>query len=186
MMGRKNAMLIGTACMLISNTGLGMLALIPYTRPGWFYFCSLATRFLQGYGDTLATTTALSLISTNFSEDKAKYIGYMEAAGGLGLMIGPSVGSFLYGYLNYAWTFYFLSICIGINLILLAIYTPNKLNNTNEFSFDRTSLTKGFLISRQIIMPLSVNGRNQEVQNHNVKSILEHLTGEDSKNKQLI
>ena len=131
-MGRKNAMLYGTWCMLAANTGLGMLALIPYDNWGWFYFFSLIIRFLQGYGDTLATTTALSLISTNFSEDKTKYIGFMEAAGGLGLMIGPSFGSFLYGYLDYAWTFYILSIFIGINLVILVLYIPNELNNKQE------------------------------------------------------
>jgi MFS family permease len=37
----------------------------------------------------------------------------MEAAGGLGLMVGPPMGGFLYGYLNYAMTFYFFSIVIG-------------------------------------------------------------------------
>jgi MFS family permease len=75
----------------------------------------------------------------------------MEAAGGLGLMIGPSIGSFLYGYLNYAWTFYFFSILIGINLILLVIYIPNKLNNTNEFSFDRNKITIGLFPGRSIV-----------------------------------
>lgn len=185
MMGRKNAMIVGTACMLIANTGLGLLALIPYDRWGWFFTCSLLIRFLQGYGDTLATTTALSLISTNYSEEKTKYIGFMEAAGGLGLMIGPAFGSFLYSYLNYAWTFYFLSIAIGINLIVLIIFIPQKLNNNLEFSFDRINLTKGLLMGINTLA-MSVHSRNQQIENHNVKSILEHLSQEDQKSKHLI
>ena len=130
MMGRKNAMLVGIFCMLVSNTGLGMLALIPYDNWKLFFGLSILIRFLQGYGDTLATTTALSLITSNYSSEKTKFIGYMEAAGGLGLMVGPPIGSFLYGYLNYAWTFYSLSITIFINLFVLVIFLPNELNNT--------------------------------------------------------
>lgn len=45
-MGRKNAMIIGTICMLIANTCLGMLALISYDKPQTFYICSLLVRFL--------------------------------------------------------------------------------------------------------------------------------------------
>lgn len=45
-MGRKNAIVVGLVCMLISNTGLGMLALIPYERWGLFYFCSVLIRFI--------------------------------------------------------------------------------------------------------------------------------------------
>ena len=123
-MGRKNAIIVGFICMLIANTGLGMLSLIPYGQWELFYTLSLLIRFLQGYGDTLVTTTALSLISTIYSDDKTKYISAFEAAGGLGLLVGPPLGGFLYGYLSYAWTLYFFSTLIGGCLLLQIVFVP--------------------------------------------------------------
>jgi MFS family permease len=41
--------------------------------------------------------TLFSIIGTNFPGDKGKYFGYIEAAVGLGLIVGPPLGSFMYG-----------------------------------------------------------------------------------------
>jgi MFS family permease len=63
-------------------------------------------------------STAMSLISTNFPEDKEKYISYIGASMGFGLMIGPPLGSFVFGRFGFAWVFYFFSIWIFIMMIL--------------------------------------------------------------------
>ena len=34
-----------------------------------------------------------------------KYLGWAEVATGIGLMMGPALGSFIYGFLNYTFTF---------------------------------------------------------------------------------
>jgi MFS family permease len=180
-MGRKNAMLVGEVCMFVANVGLGMLAIIPYDRPGTFYTLTL---LIQGYGNTLTTTTALSLISTNFSEDKQKYIAYFEAAGGLGLMIGPPLGSFLYGIVDYAWTFYLLSLFIGLNGLISYLFIPDQLNRQNVINLDRNQLVSNFLYSVSF-KSMSVYQRNNQVDSHNVKMILEHLDN-DPENKKLI
>lgn len=127
-------MIVGTTVMLLANTGLGLLALIDYDQPYVFFFFSIIVRFFQGYGDTLVTCTALSLITTNWSEEKTKYISFMEASAGLGLMIGPPMGASLYGVLNFAWTFYFFSFLIGICLIMQIAFLPNKLNDSKVFN----------------------------------------------------
>jgi hypothetical protein len=49
-----------------------------------------------------------------FSEDVMKYIAYIEIVVGLGLGIGPTLGSAVYGTLQYANTMYFFGV---INLI---------------------------------------------------------------------
>lgn len=177
-------MLIGSVCMFVANIGLGMLALIPIDHPMTFYYLTLFIRFLQGYGDTLTTTTALSLISTNYSEEKTKYIGFMEAAGGLGLMIGPPLGSFLYSMFKYAWTFYSLAVFIFINTLLCLFFIPDKLNKQTEISLDRNILVSGFLPSKSH-MSMSVYSRKNLVDSHNVKNVLEHLDN-DPENKKII
>lgn len=45
-MGRKNAIIVGFVCMIIANTGLGLIALINTEHWGLFYFISLVVRFL--------------------------------------------------------------------------------------------------------------------------------------------
>ena len=43
----------------------------------------------------------ISLIGSNYSDEKTKYFGYVEVAIGVGMLIGPPIGSLLYGYLGY-------------------------------------------------------------------------------------
>jgi predicted MFS family arabinose efflux permease len=52
-------------------------------------------------GDALTITTSLSLVQLSFPDQKAIFIGYLEASFGLGIMLGAPVGSFLFGIFDY-------------------------------------------------------------------------------------
>jgi len=52
----------------------------------------------------------------------------LEAATGFGLMIGPPIGSFMYGFFGYAWAFYVFSIIILLVIVLQVALIPSKLN----------------------------------------------------------
>ena len=57
-----------------------------------------------------------------------KYIGYCEIFVGVGLGLGPMIGSAVYPYLNYEGTMYFFG---GMNLIVMLIcvfFIPSQLN----------------------------------------------------------
>jgi MFS family permease len=69
-------------------------------------------------------STTYSLISQIFPEEKEKYISYIEAATGFGLMVGPPLGSIIYGYLDFQWTFYVFAILVLINLVLCLLFIP--------------------------------------------------------------
>lgn len=59
-----------------------------------------------------------------------KYIGYCEIFVGVGLGLGPMIGSAVYPYLNYEGTMYFFG---GMNLIVMLIcvfFIPSQLNQT--------------------------------------------------------
>ena len=129
-MGRKNAVVIGFICMITANTGLGLLSFIPDTYWKLFLGMSMAIRFLQGYGDSLYTVVALSLISSNFPEKRTQYVSLLEAANGFGLILGPPLGGLAYSYLDYSWTFYAFSLLLTINLLLVIIYIPGVLNKS--------------------------------------------------------
>ena len=62
-MGRKNAIILGFAVMSIATFALGALALIPYDNWKLFLVSAMLTRFIQGYGDSLAQTTMFSMIT---------------------------------------------------------------------------------------------------------------------------
>lgn len=76
--------------------------------------------------------TAMSLISTNFPEDKEKYISYIGASMGFGLMVGPPLGSFIFGNLNFAMVFYFFSIWIFIMMVLQYVFIPSSYNKDRQ------------------------------------------------------
>ena len=127
-MGRKNAMMIGFGSIFVSNTIMGMLSLINYSYWKTFLFLSCLTRFVQGYGDSLAVATAMSIISSNFPDEKIRYISYIGASTGFGLMVGPPLGSFIYGHLGFGCVFYFFSLWIGVMLIIQYFFIPARYN----------------------------------------------------------
>lgn len=61
-------------------------------------------------------------------------------------MLGPPLGSFIYGYLGFAWTFWVFSAFIMGNLGMLFVYLPNQLN------YDKDSLVE----SRKTIEELAI------------------------------
>lgn len=72
---------------------------------GFIIMC-LVFRFLQGLGDAFAQTACklafisnligFSVVTSQFTEEREKYLGYTEASIGVGQMIGPVIGSLIY------------------------------------------------------------------------------------------
>mmetsp|Transcript_31724 Transcript_31724/g.48627 ORF Transcript_31724/g.48627 Transcript_31724/m.48627 type:complete len:158 (-) Transcript_31724:1015-1488(-) len=59
-----------------------------------------------------------------------KYIGYIEISVGVGLGIGPTLGSFVYGYLGYEYTMYVFGILNFLALLTCSMLIPGELNQT--------------------------------------------------------
>jgi len=53
------------------------------------------------------------------------YLGYFEASCSIGLMIGPMIGSALYGSFGYETNFYFVSGIFFFQLILIYFLFPD-------------------------------------------------------------
>lgn len=58
---------------------------------------------------------------------------------GFGLIIGPPVGSLLYGKYGYDWAFYFIAILMSFNVVLCIFIIPSKLNRDAK-NVERSSL----------------------------------------------
>lgn len=44
-------------------------------------------------------------------------------------MLGPPIGSFIYGLLGFSWTFWVFSVLILANLLMLVVFLPDQLNH---------------------------------------------------------
>ncbi len=79
-------------------------------------------RFIQGASSAFVQTTCYSIATNDFPEKKEQIVGWVEALTGLGLIVGPIIGSTLYSALGYEHTFFiygsflcFLSFIIKLN-----------------------------------------------------------------------
>jgi MFS family permease len=102
--GRRNLVVLGMFCMGSSFIGFGLIS--DTQNKTTFIMLSLLNRFLQGLSSTMIQTTMYS-ISTNFyPENKESMVGYIEAVTGVGLIMGPLIGSFLFAIGGYKFIFY--------------------------------------------------------------------------------
>jgi MFS family permease len=69
-----------------------------------------------------------AIITFVFSDDREKYIGMAEAIAGVGLMIGPVIGAFLYSAFGYFFTFFVFGLMLFLNLLVTYWVTPDFLN----------------------------------------------------------
>jgi len=57
---------------------------------------SLVAQVLGGLGQGFNSTAAMAILSSFENAERDQYIGWMEAAGGIGMLFGPLLGAFLY------------------------------------------------------------------------------------------
>jgi len=59
-----------------------------------------------------------------------KYISYIELVVGMGLALGPALGSVVYGFLEYDGTMYFFGVLNTVAMLCCWFFIPNELNKT--------------------------------------------------------
>ena len=69
-----------------------------------------------------------SIITYYFSSNRDKYLGMAESASGLGLMLGPVIGSIIYSKLYYMNTFFIFTLILLVNCIVVFFMLPTSLN----------------------------------------------------------
>jgi MFS family permease len=108
----------------------------------WLFFAfSVLARFLQGSGCALAQTAGnhiviiilhavYSILTSEFPENSDKYIGWMNAAMGLGLLSGSTLGSLLFHYKSYLFTFEVFGVLVLCGCIINVFSLPKTLNTS--------------------------------------------------------
>jgi len=76
--------------------------------------------------------TVYSVITNVFSDEMMKYIGYCEIWVGVGLGLGPMLGSAVYPLLDYEGTMYFFGVLNLIIMVMCVFFIPSELNKTTS------------------------------------------------------
>lgn len=156
--GRKNMILIGYSLCIIATVCFGLCAHLPencipeikekdkvghrciipdpdtnYSHSKTFFGLSLVVRFVQGVGDSMVATASYSIVSIEFPHSREVYIGYCQTAVGLGLMLGPVIGTTIFKLVGYEFTFYVLAGVLVGSLLTAFFLLPSRINKyTND------------------------------------------------------
>ena len=135
--GRTKAMYSGMLFMSISWIFLGLVPLIEDNR--LMITATIICRLWQGFFKIFIQVTGLSIIIIIHPEDREKYIALFESAFGLGIGLGPVIGSVLYNLYGYFFVCLVISVLLLTLLVFLKICMPMHINDDDD---ERKSLVK--------------------------------------------
>jgi EmrB/QacA subfamily drug resistance transporter len=112
LLGRRRVLMVGIALFTVASLICGL---------AWSPAALLGARVLQGVGAAIMTPTALSIISTTFSEgsERNKALGIWSMTGGLGATAAWLVGGPLVDGPGWEWIF-FINIPLGLAALALS------------------------------------------------------------------
>lgn len=76
----------------------------------------------------MVATSAYSIVSIEFPHQREVYIGYCQTAVGLGLLMGPVIGTTIYGLVGYEFTFYILAGILCLSFLTAIFLLPQRIN----------------------------------------------------------
>ena len=112
--GRKRAFVVGLLVFAAASLVAGL------AQVGWQV---VAARFAQGIGGAVLVPTTLSLVTTGFTDPRAKAraLSLLTAAAASGGALGGVIGGILTGLLSWRWVF-FVNVPLGVLLVLAAVW----------------------------------------------------------------
>lgn len=96
-LGTKNAIISGFLLEALCLAGLGACGY--FDDVFYFKWISVVLRFVQGFGDVVMQVACYGLVCLTFSDEISKYCAFVEMSVGLGLAVGPFLGSIIYAQL---------------------------------------------------------------------------------------
>jgi len=101
--GRNPIIMIGSILIIIQTTTLCLINFEEDTNR--FLLFSFIAQILGGFGAGANSTASMAILSSFSNQEREKYIGYVEAANGVGLLFGPLLGAMLYSFGGYMMPF---------------------------------------------------------------------------------
>ena len=92
--GRRRVLTIGMVCMILANLAFALTSLVDDTVT--YTVLIFVLRAVQGLGGSAIQVSSYSLVSSLYADHMEKMLAFLESAAGVGLTIGPPLGSALY------------------------------------------------------------------------------------------
>lgn len=97
--GRHILIMIGSILIICQ---IALMGCIDYIEDGdTFLYCSFFAQALGGLGGGANLTSSMAILSGFEGAEREMYIGWIEAANGIGLLFGPLIGAFLFSIGGY-------------------------------------------------------------------------------------
>jgi len=121
-----------------------LFAFLPYCD-GVVLFISLSylLRFIEGLGTAMAWSSALGILMQVFPNKVASVMSLTQTCFGLGYMLGPAVGAWLYESGGFMLPFLVVGSISTILSILLTVTIPNKVTNSASESSENVETKEG-------------------------------------------
>jgi EmrB/QacA subfamily drug resistance transporter len=128
LLGRRRIFLVGITLFTVASLLAGF---------AWSEASLISARALQGLGAAVITPTALSILSTTFTEGRERNIalGVWGAVGGFGAAAGVLLGGILTDLLSWSWIF-FVNVPVGVTAFVLAPILLKESRDASVKSFD--------------------------------------------------
>ena len=128
--GRKLILIIGLVWMGSSIIGFGLLPRFhnSFISTVWAFLF----RALQGISSSCIQTTSYSIISVLFPDKRNSYIPLIEISIGMGLVVGPLMGSILYSYFGFEMTFLIVGVSFYAMTPLFIFTLPSSINRKDQ------------------------------------------------------
>ena len=116
--GRATVIVIGQMMIVVQTVLLGYLQYEDDRQA--FLILSFLAQTLGGAGGGSNQVATLALVSSWEKEEREQNIGIMEASYGVGMLIGPMIGAFLYSIGGYQAPFFFFAMVYFFTLPCIA------------------------------------------------------------------
>lgn len=83
---------------------------------------------MQGAADAIVGVIVPSILAVENPDKVEQLVGYTSMAQGMGLMMGPLLGTLLYVWLDYTATFLFFTVFIFVCGIICVFLLPASIN----------------------------------------------------------
>lgn len=118
----------GRRPVILAAIGLSALSYLLFAHANTLLLLVLS-RMLTGVGSGNITAAQAYITDITPQEGRAKAMGIIGAAFGLGFIFGPPMGSFIFAHLGVAWVGYIAAIICLVNMVAVWTMLPESLRN---------------------------------------------------------
>lgn len=116
----------GRRPIILAALGISAISYVMFAHANTL-FLLIASRMLTGIGSGNITAAQAYITDITPPEGRAKAMGLIGAAFGLGFIFGPPMGSFIFMHFGIEWVGYIAAIICALNMLAVWVFLPESL-----------------------------------------------------------